>query len=71
MEKLNWQIRRKSAIGQQLEYCWNNEEQKWIKYEHYSSGVFSETRANAREILARLKENDRNSKWIRLYQIIG
>jgi hypothetical protein len=70
MENQNWQIRRKSAIGQQLEYCWNNEEKKWIKYEHYSSGVFSETRENARKILSNLKADDRNSKWIRLYEMI-
>ncbi len=71
MENLNWQIRRKSAIGQQLEYCWNNEEKKWIKYEHYSSGVFFATRENARKLVTKLKEDDRNSKWIRLYEMIG
>lgn len=71
MENFNWQIRRKSAIGQQLEHCWNNEDQKWIKYEHYSSGVFSATRENARKILSDLKANDRNSKWIRLYEMVG
>ena len=71
MENQNWQIRRKSAAGQQLEHCWCNDEKKWIKYDHYSSGVFSATRENARKILSDLKANDRNSKWIRLYEMVG
>jgi hypothetical protein len=66
-----YQIRKQVSIGQQLIYCWDVEQKKWVKYEHYSSAVFLETPENARKITADLKADGRNFKYIRLYEVIG
>lgn len=69
--KRNWQIRMKSGIGQQLEYCFDVYSDKQIPYDHYSSGVFEATQKDAHVMLSMAKERFSRMKWVRMYEIIG
>ena len=69
--KMNWQIRMKSPIGQQIEYCFDVDSNSKIRYDEYSAGQFEATRKEALEKLKYVKERFCKMKWINLYEIVG
>lgn len=64
-------IKKKSAIGQQIETIWDNEKKQWRNQEHYSDGNFQMEKSDARKLLNELKSGLRQQKWVRLYTVTG
>ncbi len=62
-----WLIKKKSAIGQQIETVWDKD--RFVEQKHYSHGEFSATRIEANRLLEELKSRGRMYKWIRLYEV--
>jgi hypothetical protein len=65
-----WQIKMKSAIGQQLETAYNKELNRFVKETSYAEPSFEATREEAHALLSQLQNRFR-CKWMRIYQVIG
>jgi hypothetical protein len=59
-------IKRKSAIGRQIEEVYDKETGKWVKEEAYFEPSFHATPEEAHTLLNTLKDGYRG-KWMRLY----
>jgi len=70
----NWQIKRKSNIGQRLETAWDDKQQKFINEISYGNPSFTCSTEEAKDKLKVIKSNQRIPtpiKWVRLYEVIG
>lgn len=63
-------IKRKSAVGQQIEQIYDYENDQWVKELTYCEPSFSLSHEKAFELLKRLKSEFRG-KWMKLYAITG